>query len=69
MVRTAGSSAAVVKIYEHNKVGILTRKRKKLFSMATAGLHNRHYCRVMEKLKPFISAGRKFYKMKARGKL
>ena len=69
MVRTAGSSAAVVKIYEHNKVGILTPQKKEIIldgnCRATIGIIAGHG----KKLKPFISAGRKFYKMKARGKL
>lgn len=69
MVRTAGSHATIVKVYDHNKVGVLTPQKKEIIldgnCRATIGIIAGHG----RKLKPFITAGRKHYKMKARGKL
>ena len=69
MIRTAGNSAQVAKKYEHNKIGVLMPNKKEIILSGD--------CRVMlgviagegKILKPFIQAGPKFYKMKARNKL
>ena len=69
MIRTAGSSATLVKKNEFNKVDILM-PNKKVISLsgdcrATVGV----IAGDGRLLKPFIKAGPKFYKMKARNKL
>jgi len=69
MIRTAGSSAIVNKRYDHNKIGVLMPNRKEI--------RLDEKCRVSigtiagdgVKQKPFIKAGKKYFKMKARGKL
>lgn len=69
MIRTAGSSALLVKKYEYNKFGVLMPNKKEIMLDgdcratigAIAGSGRLH--------KPFMTAGRKFYKMKARNKL
>lgn len=69
MVRTAGSSAVVYKIYDHNKIGIVMGNKKEVKldggCRATIGV----VAGDGKKLKPFVKAGRKYYKMKAKGKL
>tara|TARA_Y100000034_G_C6890919_1_gene409807 strand:+ start:439 stop:1134 length:696 start_codon:yes stop_codon:yes gene_type:complete len=68
MIRVAGSNALINKKYE-KKVGILTPKKKEVKlsgeCRATIGRIAGHG-RI---LKPFVKAGRKYHKMKARGKL
>lgn len=69
MIRAAGTSALVSKQYEHNKIGLLMPNKHEVIvsgdcrvtlgTIAGAGRIN----------KPFIKAGVKFYKMKARNKL
>ncbi|NCN98828.1 50S ribosomal protein L2 [Candidatus Pacearchaeota archaeon CG10_big_fil_rev_8_21_14_0_10_35_219] len=69
MIRAAGSSAVVSKKYEHNKIGITMPNRKEIKldrgCRATIGV----VAGEGKKQKPFLKAGRKYYKMKARGKL
>ncbi len=69
MIRTAGSSAMVNKKYDYNKIGILLPSKKEVIldgeCRATIGV----IAGDGRKLKPFITAGRKFYKMQAKGKL
>lgn len=69
MVRVAGTSAIVNKHYEHDKVGILMPNKREIVvdgnCRATMGVVAGEG-RIQ---KPFITAGRKFYKMHARGKL
>ena len=69
MIRTAGSSALLTKQLENNKVSLLVRKKKELViggdCRATIGV----IAGDGRILKPFIKAGPKFYKMKARNKL
>ena len=69
MIRSAGSSAIVMKKYEFNKVGILMPNKKELLlpgdSRATLG----KIAGSGRSLKPFMTAGRKRYKMKSRNKL
>src|SRR3989344_5100184 len=69
MIRSAGSSATVIKKYEFNKVGILMPNKKEIIlpgdSRATLGI----IAGSGRSLKPFMTAGRKRYKMKSRNKL
>lgn len=69
MVRAAGTSAIVNKHYEHDKVGVLMPNKNEVIidgnCRATMGV----VAGEGRQLKPFITAGRKFYKMQARGKL
>jgi len=69
MIRSAGNSATVFKKYEHNKIGILMPNKKEVKldgnCRATVGI----IAGEGKKLKPFVKAGRKYYKMKAKGKL
>ncbi len=69
MIRTAGSSAGVLKNYENNKIGILMPNKKEIILSGD--------CRVTigiisgggKNTKPFVKAGAMFYKMKSRNKL
>lgn len=69
MIRTAGSSAMVNKKYDHGKIGILMPNKKEIKldekCRATVGV----IAGDGKTLKPFLKAGRKFYKMKAKSKL
>lgn len=69
MIRVSGSSATVNKLYENNKIGLLMPSKKEVILSGD--------CRVTigviagdgRLLKPFMTAGKKHYKMKARNKL
>ncbi len=69
MIRAAGSSALLVKKHEHNKVSLLMPHKKEIIvsgdCRATMGV----IAGAGRILKPFIKAGPKWYKMKARNKL
>lgn len=69
MMRVAGTSAVMMKRYDHNKVSILTPKKREIVlsgdCRATIGI----IAGDGRKLKPFIKAGKMYYKMRARGKL
>ncbi len=69
MIRVAGASAMVHKMYEHGKVGVIMPNKHEVVldgqCRATIGV----IAGDGRKQKPFITAGRKFYKMKARNKL
>ena len=69
MIRTAGSSAVLAKILDYNKVIVIMPNKKEVTlsgdCKATIGI----IAGEGRILKPFITAGRKFYKMKARNKL
>jgi large subunit ribosomal protein L2 len=69
MIRTSGSSAQVYKRYENNVVSVMmpSRKEVKLSGdcRATLGV----IAGEGRKLKPFMTAGKMFYKKKARNKL
>lgn len=69
MVRAAGGKATINKHYEHNKVGLIMPNKAEIIldgsCRATIGV----IAGGGRKLKPFITAGRKFYKMQAKGKL
>ncbi len=69
MIRVAGTSAIVHKKYEGDKVGIIMPSRKEIIvdkdCRATIG----KIAGQGIKLKPFIKAGKMFYKSKAKNKL
>jgi len=69
MIRTAGSNAVLSKKLEKNKVTLLMPNKKEVKlsgdCRATLGI----IAGAGKKLKPFMKAGKKFYHMKARGKL
>lgn len=69
MIRSSGSGALVYKKYDHNKVGITMPNKKEIRlsgdCRATIGV----VAGDGRKQKPFVKAGRKYYKMKARSKL
>jgi len=69
MMRVAGGSCLVYKKYDNNKISILTPKKKEILlsgdCRATIGV----IAGAGRLLKPFVKAGAKFYKMKARNKL
>lgn len=69
MIRTAGSRAILTKQMEHNKVLILMPNKKEISvsgdCRATLGV----IAGEGRILKPFIKAGKKWFKMKARNKL
>lgn len=69
MMRSAGSSAVVSKVLEHNRI-LVTMANKKEIQLSKE-------CRATigvvagdgRTLKPFVTAGKKFFKMKTRNKL
>jgi len=69
MIRTAGSSAIIQKQLEHGKIAITMPNRNVIKldenCRATIGV----IAGDGRKQKPFVKAGRKFYKMRTRGKL
>jgi large subunit ribosomal protein L2 len=69
MMRTAGSSATVFKQYPHNKISILTPKKKEVKINGNCRATIGEIAGSGRTLKPFIKAGKKYHKMKARNKL
>jgi len=69
MIRTAGSSVNVLKKYDGNKVSVFTSNKKEIIlsgdCRATIGV----IAGSGKTSKPFMKAGSKFFKMKARNKL
>jgi len=69
MVRASGSSAFITKVLENNKVVVLMPNKKEILlsgdCRATIGV----IAGDGRTLKPFVTAGRKRYKMKSRNKL
>ena len=69
MIRTAGSNVVVHKKYEHGKVGIMMPNKKEIIldenCKATIGI----VAGEGRKQKPFIKAGKMYYKKRAKGKL
>lgn len=69
MVRSSGSNATVYKKYDNGKIGIVMPNKKELKisgdCRATIGV----IAGDGRTQKPFVKAGRKYYKMKARSKL
>lgn len=69
MIRTAGSSATVAKIYDNNKIGLLMPSKKEIVIPADCRATVGTIAGDQRLLKPFIGASAKFFKMKARNKL
>lgn len=69
MIRSAGTSATVFKIYDHNKVGVIMPSKKEIILSGDCRASVGVIAGDGKLLKPFITAGKKFYKMKARNKL
>jgi large subunit ribosomal protein L2 len=69
MIRTAGGSAMVHKVYEHNKMGIMMPNKHEVVVDGNCRVTIGCIAGQGKKLKPFITAGRMFYAKKAKGKL
>nr|AJS12327.1 50S ribosomal protein L2P [uncultured archaeon] len=69
MVRAAGTSAVVFKLYNHNRVSLLMPNKKEIIVSGDCRVTLGIIAGEGRILKPFIKAGPKFYKMKARNKL
>jgi len=69
MIRTAGSSAIVYKKYDHNKISILTPSKKEVMLSGDCRVTIGTIAGSGKVLKPFMTAGNKWFKMKARNKL
>lgn len=69
MMRVAGSSATLFKRYENNKISILMPNKKELILSGDCRATVGEIAGGGKILKPFIKAGARFYKMKARNKL
>jgi len=69
MIRTAGSSAMLTKKHPYNKVSVLMPNKKEIILSGDCRATIGEIAGGGRIHKPFITAGRKFYKMKARGKL
>lgn len=69
MIRTGGSSAILHKIYEDHRFSIMTPSKKEVFVNALCRATVGTIAGAGRVNKPVMTAGRKFYKMKARNKL
>ena len=69
MTRTAGGSAIVHKVYEHNKMGVLMPNKNEVVLDGNCRVTIGTISAQGKKLKPFINAGKMFYAKKAKGKL
>jgi large subunit ribosomal protein L2 len=69
MIRTAGSSATVFKKYPHRKISVLMGNKKEVILNENCKATIGEIAGSGRKLKPFFTAGKKFYKMRAKGKL
>ncbi len=69
MIRTAGSSAIVYKKYDHNKMSVLMPNKKEVIVSGDCRVTVGTIAGEGKILKPFMTAGRKWFKMKARNKL
>jgi large subunit ribosomal protein L2 len=69
MVRVAGVHATINKQYEHNKVGVIMPNKEEVIIDGSCRATIGSVAGEGRKLKPFITAGKKFYHMKARNKL
>lgn len=69
MIRSSGSNAVIYKKYENGKIGVVMPNKKEVRlsgdCRATVGI----VAGDGRKQKPFVKAGRKYFKMKARSKL
>ena len=69
MIRAGGCSASVYKKYPYNKISLLMQNKKEVLLSGDCRVTIGEIAGSGRKLKPFIKAGKKFYKMKARNKL
>ncbi len=69
MIRSAGSKATVFKKYDHNKISVLMPNKKEVILSGDCRVTLGSIAGSGRVLKPFMTAGAKFYKMKARNKL
>ncbi len=69
MIRAAGISAVVFKKYEHNKISLLMPNKHEVKLSGDCRVSIGTIAGDGRVLKPFITAGKMFYKMKARNKL
>ncbi|MBX4211865.1 50S ribosomal protein L2 [Candidatus Pacearchaeota archaeon] len=69
MIRVGGSSATVAKKHEHNKVSVIMPSKKELILSGDCRVTVGVIAGEGRTMKPFITAGRKFWKMKTRNKL
>ena len=69
MIRVGGSSATVFKEYPGNKISILTPKKKEIKLSGDCRVSIGIIAGAGRIQKPVLTAGRKYYRMKSRGKL
>ena len=69
MIRTPGSSVIAYKKYPNNKISLLMPNKKEVIVSGDCRVTVGEIAGGGRLLKPFIKAGKKFYKMKARNKL
>lgn len=69
MIRAAGSRATVFKRHDHNKIAVLMPNKKELLLSGDCRATIGFIAGEGKILKPFVLAGKKFYKMKTRNKL
>ena len=68
MIRVAGTSALVIKKHDYNKVSVMMPNKKEVLLAGDCRATIGTIAGGGRLLKPFITAGRKFFKMKARNK-
>ncbi len=68
-MRSSGTSAVILKKHSNNKVSILLPSKKEAILMGECRAIIGTIAGEGRKQKPFMKAGRKYYKMSARGKL
>lgn len=69
MIRTAGSAALVFKKHDHNKISVMMPNKREVILSGDCRVTIGRIAGAGRILKPFIKAGPKHYKMKARNKL
>lgn len=69
MMRVAGASATVFKKYENNKISVLMPSKKEIILNGDCRVTIGTIAGDGRVLKPFMTAGKMFYRMKARSKL
>jgi len=69
MIRAAGSHSSIFKKYDSNKVSIMLPSKKELMLSGDCRATIGSIAGEGRLLKPFMTAGKRFYKMKARNKL
>jgi large subunit ribosomal protein L2 len=69
MMRAAGTSALVMKKLEHNKIMVMMPNKREVTLSGDCRVSIGTIAGEGRILKPFVKAGRMFYKMKARNKL